>query len=297
MQKNVLLTGSEGYIGKHIRAELVANNILVHSLDRQYGRDYRFVTAGELVHWNITDIIHCGADISVPESTKNPIKYYDNNVSGTINLVASAVDARIPGTFYFSSSAAAGLEHGNPYGRTKSVIEDFLSDVSNAYDHFKCMSLRYFNVAGANPKRRLGPSLDDYHIIPALIRAAMDDTEFHLYGTNLATETGTCVRGYIHVQDIAEAYVELLNLNLGMNNLIFDVAHNGVFSNRYIIEKVQEITGRRIRLIEHENKRSGDPDSIKPNRDKLTILGIDHTRNVTMMIEDNFEYWKQLHTL
>ena len=158
--------------------------------------------------------------IAVGESVQLPLKYYENNVSRTVTLFRAMIDSGV-NRFIFSSSAAvygepeivpipedARLCPTSPYGRTKYFVEEILRDLDSS-NGFRSVSLRYFNAAGADPSGEIGEShVPETHLIPLVMRAAMDESYvIKVFGTDYDTRDGTCVRDYIHVNDLADAHV------------------------------------------------------------------------------------------
>jgi UDP-glucose 4-epimerase len=264
MPDTVLVTGGAGYIGSHIVVELAragcapvvldsfANSTpaIVPRLEALAGRpvpsiaaDVRDIAALRAAFHDhpITAVIHCAGLKSVAESEERPLAYYDVNVGGALALAEVMGEAGVA-TFVFSSSATvygqpdalpatedAPLQPFNVYGRTKRIVEDFLRDLARANPNWRIAVLRYFNPAGAHASGMLGESGRGRptNLVPLLCRiAAGEDAELTVYGSDWPTPDGTCVRDYIHVQDLAEGHVAALRylashagattLNLGM---------------------------------------------------------------------------------
>jgi UDP-glucose 4-epimerase len=232
----VLVTGGAGYIGSHMACSLVDAGEAVVILDNlSTGMRSLIPQAAQFVQGNVGDaalveriigenqvdaIVHMAGSIVVPESISNPLLYYANNVSETLHLIAAAVHAGVR-NFIFSSSAAvygpaqdgpvtedALLAPINPYGRSKMIAEWMLGDTTQAHD-FDHMILRYFNVAGADPRGRTGQSHPmATHLIKRACLAALGRIPcVDIFGTDFPTRDGTGVRDYIHVSDLIEAHV------------------------------------------------------------------------------------------
>jgi UDP-glucose 4-epimerase len=210
--------------------------------------------------------------IAVGESVRDPLKYYDNNVSRTISLLRAMVDGGV-NKFIFSSSAAvygtpetvpipeeSRLSPESPYGRTKYFIEEVLRDLGRAGD-FRSVCLRYFNAAGADPAGDIGEShVPETHLIPLVMRAVLDPAfAVTVFGTDYPTPDGTCVRDYIHVNDLALAHVLALEkLLAGGKSAVYNLGNGRGFSVREVIESVRRVTGRSPRVAEGP-RREGDP--------------------------------------
>ena len=264
MPDTVLVTGGAGYIGSHIVVELAragyapvvldnfANSTpaIVPRLESLAGRpvpsisaDVRDIVALRAAFHDhpISAVVHCAGLKAVGESEERPLAYYDVNVGGALALAEVMGEAGVA-TFVFSSSATVygqpeqlpvtedvPLRPQNVYGRTKRIVEDFLRDLARANPNWRIAVLRYFNPAGAHGSAMLGesPRGRPQNLVPLLCRiAAGEDAELTVFGSDWPTNDGTCVRDYIHVQDLAEGHVAALRylaqhpgattLNLGM---------------------------------------------------------------------------------
>jgi UDP-glucose 4-epimerase len=284
----VLITGGAGYIGSHaVYAFLDAGRQVAVLDDLSTGVRanlpsevpfYRgCVSDRELVsrivaQHGVEGVLHFAGSIVVPESVANPAKYYRNNTSRGLELV----DALIAGgvrRFVFSSTAAvygapervpiaetAPLLPINPYGWSKLFFERQLKDLAAAHG-LACASLRYFNVAGADPKGRTGQSTPQAtHLIKIASQTATGQREsMSVYGTDYPTRDGTCVRDFIHVGDLAEAHVAAYDLlHEGGPSYTFNCGNGRGYSVREVIRAVETAAGRRLRLT-YEGRRAGDP--------------------------------------
>jgi UDP-glucose 4-epimerase len=170
-------------------------------------------------------VMHFAASIVVPESIRNPLKYYRNNTAHALNLIETCVEQKVP-NFIFSSTAAvygiptasevdeaAPLMPINPYGHSKMMVERMLRDVAAAHPGFRYISLRYFNVAGADGKCRIGQAYtESTHLITRALKTAKGEfPRLEIFGTDYPTPDGTCIRDYIHVDDLADAHAVALN--------------------------------------------------------------------------------------
>ena len=299
MAKTIIVTGGCGYIGSHIaRAFKYADsNNKVHLIDRVYrhhtmkGLD-GFVCnnfASDVGLCAISDlspdiIVHCAGTSLVEPSVYDPAEYYENNVNSTIKLLNHIKNFKKKPSILFSSSASVygepqelpipeshPLNPISPYGRTKLMIETMLRDYSNAYD-INSICFRYFNAAGAWPgEYDLGAELGGTHIIARALEASINGKAFNIFGDDYNTPDGTCVRDYIHVLDLAQAHIKVINyLEYNPGFYVFNLGTAQGISNKQIADYVGEKYG--FKFLNYGNKRPGDPailiaDSSKAKRD------------------------------
>ena len=299
----VLVTGGAGYIGSHMVLRLADAGQAVVVLDNlstgfDWAIDHRasFVqgNAGDMelvgkliAEHRITEIVHFAGSIVVPESVSDPLKYYANNTATSRNLIEAAGNGGVK-HFIFSSTAAvygtAGLEPvaetsqlmpESPYGRSKLMTELMLADVAAAHP-LTYGVLRYFNVAGADPKKRSGQSSPTAtHLIKVASQAALGQRpSMGIFGTDFPTPDGTGVRDYIHVSDLVEAHALLLEyLRKGGASVTMNCGYGRGFSVRDVVRTVKQVSGVDFKVIE-EPRRAGDPASIVAKADKVRqVLG------------------------
>jgi len=305
VKPTILVTGGAGYIGSHAVLALQRAGYPVVVLDNLvYGhRDIvDNVLQVELVEGDTNDralldrlfathpiaaVMHFAAYAYVGESVTVPDKYYRNNFTGTLTLLEAMLAASVK-TFVFSSTCATyGVpqvipipeDHPqnpiNPYGASKLMVERVLGDFDVAYD-LKSVCFRYFNAAGADPSGLLGEDhAPETHLIPLLLLAALGQREsISIFGTDYPTEDGTCIRDYIHVNDLASAHVLGIEYLLkGGNSQVFNLGNGSGFSVREVIETARSVTGREIKTVECD-RRAGDPPVLVGSSDKArNILG------------------------
>ncbi len=320
----LLVTGGAGYIGSHtVRALQKAGHtpIIVDNFSRGHRdsvptdvlcieMDIADSTLVEVMkEHEIEGVMHFAAHSQVGESMVNPSIYYDNNVVGSYRLIESARQAGVK-HFVFSSTAAvygepeivpikedAKLEPTNVYGRTKLMIEQMLSDYSKIYG-MTYVALRYFNAAGADPSGEIGEDhTPETHLIPLVLDAALGKRpHITVFGTDYPTEDGTCVRDYIHVNDLASAHVLAMNyLHDGGESTVFNLGSGNGFSVKAIIETAKEVTGIDI-LVEYGDRRAGDPGTLIASSDKIkSVLGWNPVfSNVKDVLKDAWG-WHQFH--
>jgi len=283
----ILVTGGAGYIGSHVVARLgeLGHDVVVYD-NLSTGHDWA-VLHGRLVVGDLADrtllrtviregafdaVMHFAAFIVVDESVREPLKYYRNNFSNALNLAEACHEAGL-NRFIFSSTAAVyGMPAGgrvteetplspiNPYGESKAMFEKALRDLAAA-SGFRYVSLRYFNVAGADEQARIGQAcLDATHLITVSLRTALGKRpELRIFGTDYDTPDGTCIRDYIHIRDLAEAHVHALDhLAGGGESRIYNCGYGHGFSVREVVAKVKRVTGVDFPVVETE-RRAGDP--------------------------------------
>lgn len=285
--KRILIAGGAGYIGSHVNKKLHKHGfstIVIDNLSRGhqksacYGKFFQGDIGNPLdlepIFQNhpIDAIMHFAAHTDVGESVLNPYHYYQNNVCHTLNLLNFAVKYHIKAFVFSSSAAIFGLPQQemideshpknpiNPYGQTKLMTETIFNDFDQAYG-LKTCSLRYFNAAGADPEGeiRLFPRKEN-NLIPRLLRSLRDsNSTFTLYGTDYPTTDGTCIRDYIHVNDLADAHVKgLERLFAHSTSCAYNLGNGRGFSVREVIHAVEKVTGKRLHIVEGK-RRVGDP--------------------------------------
>ena len=283
----VLVTGGAGYVGSHACKALAAAGITPVTFDNLEAGHRWAVKWGPLVVGDLRDtgkldyairkykpagVLHFAAHAYVGESTLNPLKYYDNNVAGTLSLLGSMQAHDIRHIVFSSTCATYGVpkvvpipeDHPqdpiNPYGSSKLVVEWMLRDMAFAHDlRFVC--LRYFNAAGADPDGEIGEAHSpETHLIPLVLDAASGDIpEIAIFGDDYDTPDGTCIRDYIHVSDLADAHVRALKWLLSGGDAMFLNLSNGKgFSVRHVIDAAQRVTGLKVPVVVHP-RRPGDP--------------------------------------
>ncbi|MDP9729103.1 UDP-glucose 4-epimerase GalE [Alicyclobacillus sp. TC] len=300
----ILVTGGAGYIGSHTVAELVDHGHEVTVIDnlsqghRQALEPFPTVEFYQLSLFDeealtqimrekgIESVVHFAAFSLVGQSTKEPLLYYRNNVSGTERLLSAMVTSGVKRIVFSSTAAVYGdpstlpIPEGartlptNPYGETKLAIEKMLRWANEAYA-IKSISLRYFNAAGAHTKYPIGEDhRPESHLIPLVLQTALGQREaIHIYGCDYPTPDGSCVRDYIHVMDLASAHrlaLEWLVENSGSQ--VFNLGNGLGFSVREVIEMAERVVGKPIPIVESD-RRWGDPAVLvaSPERAKLTL--------------------------
>lgn len=319
--KNILVIGGAGYIGSHMVRMLAKqgyNPVVFDNLSKGHKEavaNYPF-ELGDLgdkarltevfKKYGIEAVMHFAAFAEVGESVKEPSKYYHNNVAKVLDLLDALVENDIK-YFVFSSTAATFGEpirpkidesHPqnpiNPYGNTKLMVEKILADFDTAYG-LKATALRYFNASGADDSGEIGESHNpETHLIPIVLQAAAGKrASIKMFGTDYPTPDGTCVRDYVHVNDLARAHILALEKMFKDNvSERFNLGSGNGFSVAEIVKEAKRITGIDF-TVEKAPRRDGDPavlvaDSAKAER----ILGWKPQYNLTRIIETAWN-WEQ----
>lgn len=295
---NILITGGAGYIGSHVVKQLLENSnhqiTIVDNLSTgsiktvktlqeiAKGNNLDFIQA-DLSNFSLIEgiikakkfdaVIHFAASIVVPESVSNPIKYYMNNTVNTTNLIKLCIENNV-NKFIFSSTAAVYGEPEeipvkestqtnpiNPYGMSKLMSETVLTDCGKAYKDFKYIILRYFNVAGADLKIRIGQRFPNAtHLIKVAAETAVGKRDkMYIFGNDYPTKDGTCIRDYIHVDDLADAHIKSLDYLFDKNSSdIFNCGYGEGYSVLEVINTMKEVSGVDFK-VEITGRRAGDP--------------------------------------
>ena len=300
----ILITGGAGYIGSHVaKALLEANRHDVVILDNLCKGSMRAIEAlrkigeFEFVQGSLENtpaieklfkrekfdaIIHFAAFIEVFESTQNPLKYYLNNTANAMNLIALANKYGVK-DFIFSSTAATYGEPDipqvseetpqnpiNPYGRSKLMVEWVLKDAAAANPNFKYGILRYFNVAGAASDGTIGQNYPNAtHLIKVATQTIVGKRDkMSIFGDDYDTKDGTCIRDYIHVEDLASAHLAVLDYLQTNDSAVFNVGYGTGFSVKEVVNEAKKVSGVDFK-VEIAPRRAGDPACLISNADKI----------------------------
>lgn len=319
----VLVTGGAGYIGSHMALELVDAGEDVVVLDNLSTGYRRSVPAGatfvegnvgdpELVSrllrdYEIDAILHFAGSIVVPDSVTDPLGYYLNNTCNSRTLLACAVAAEIP-NFIFSSTAAvygipeinpvtetAVLQPISPYGSSKLMTETMLRDTAKAHP-LRFVALRYFNVAGADPKGRSGQSTPRAtHLIKVASETALGmRPSLEIYGTDYETPDGTCIRDYIHVTDLVRAHLDALRyLRAGGESIVLNCGYGKGFSVLDVVEAVKRAAGHDF-TVRTTGRRAGDPPALVAGAGRIhEVLGWEPRLNDLDTIVEHALAWEK----
>lgn len=325
INSNVLLIGGAGYIGSHMLRNLLAQKIVPVVFDNLSSGFRHFIPSdvpfvkGDLRNnedirkvfkkFRIDKVMHFASSIVVPESVKDPVKYYENNVLSFINLIKEMRQASV-NKIIFSSTAAvyatpkkvpipedAKLDPANPYGQTKLICEKILCDTAAAHTDFSYVIFRYFNVAGAYEKGGIGESHEpETHLIPLVLETALGKRKvLQIFGDDYPTADGTCIRDYIHVDDLCDAhFLALKNLETKARNQIFNLGCQKGFSVKQVIDVVKDVTQKDF-PIKISARRPGDAAKLVADfRKAKRILGWTPKRGLEKMILSAWEWEKAL---
>ena len=312
---NTVVTGVAGYIGGQVALQLKDAGHTVVGIDRrplqkhQKGLLDSFVLADfdsdtafkKLLNVRPDAIVHCAGSSLVGPSIKNPSDYYFNNVAKTLQLISLITKAMPRTRIIFSSSAATygepvmnpicevdPTEPVSPYGQSKLMIDMMLESYRRAYG-LDYVSFRYFNACGADPRGRHGQEPSATHIIARVLESIRDEQEFTLYGDNYPTADGTCVRDYVHVDDIARAHVLALDQKISAG--VYNLGSSMGTSNREIIAAAERITGKTLQVTVGE-QRVGDPPMLTASADKFNaVAGTWQSHNLDDMIRHAWAWY------
>lgn len=317
----VLITGGAGYIGSHCNRYFAEKGVETVVLDDLSRGHREAVTDGRFVEGDFGDrglldkvlgaekfdgIIHFAAFIDVAESVAEPAKYYENNVVKMKTLLDAAVAHGVK-HFVFSSTAAVfgepeyvPIDESHPkkpinaYGATKLIGEQMLADYGRAYGLRSC-SFRYFNAAGDSADGRIGEAHNpEHHLIPLVLRASLANKAMKVFGTDYDTRDGSCIRDYVHVEDLAEAhYLGLKYIMENDGNHAFNLGSSEGFSVLEILHEAERVTGE---PVPHDiaDRRPGDPAVlIASNKKAKDVLGWEPKRSEVQTILRDAWNWEQ----
>jgi UDP-glucose 4-epimerase len=321
----VLVTGGAGFIGSHMALELLDAGEDVLVLDNlSTGFRWAVPEGAKFIEGDVGDqslvrgllqdndidaILHFAGSIVVPESVADPLGYYLNNTCKSRSLIACAVETNIP-NFIFSSSAAvygipkinpvtedATLEPISPYGSSKLMTETMLRDTAKAHP-LRFVALRYFNVAGADPKGRSGQSsAEATHLIKVASETALGmRPRLEVFGTDYETPDGTCIRDYIHVSDLVRAHLDALRyLREGGESIVLNCGYGKGFSVLDVVAAVKKASGKDF-PVHMADRRPGDPAALVAGADRIReVLGwVPRRNNLDTIVEDALSWEKRL---
>ncbi len=322
---SILVTGGAGYIGSHAVYQLIdrGNDVVVidnlqtghrkavHPEAKFYEGDLRDRDFMQEVFSKekIEGVIHFAANSLVGESMEKPLKYYDNNVYGTQVLLETMVAFDVPYIVFSSTAATYGepekvpitedmpTNPTNTYGETKLAMEKMMKWCETAYG-IRFVSLRYFNVAGARQTGEIGEDHNpETHLIPVVLKTALGKREkIVIFGDDYPTADGTCIRDYIHVEDLIDAHILAFDyLKDGGKSDIFNLGSSQGFSVKEIVDMARKVTGKEI-PAEIGPRRPGDPSVLIASSEKAKkVLGWNPVRtNIEQIITDAWN-WHRNH--
>lgn len=316
---NILVIGGAGYIGSHAVKMLAQQGFNVTVYDNLSKGHKEAVTGVTFIEGDLGDkeklaqvfeqyktdaVMHFAAFTEVGESVREPAKYYNNNVVKVLNLLDAMVASEVK-YFVFSSTAATFGEPEmpkiseshpqkpiNPYGQTKLTVEKILHDYDIAYG-LKSAILRYFNAAGADESGLIGEAHNpESHLIPIILQAAKGVREsIKVFGDDYPTKDGTCIRDFVHVNDLSSAHIlalkRIMQLNISDN---FNLGSGSGYSVKEVIESAKKITGKPIK-VEYAPRRAGDPAVLVADSEKAQkVLGWKISYNLDKIISTAWEW-------
>ncbi|WP_156290645.1 UDP-glucose 4-epimerase GalE [Oceanobacillus salinisoli] len=322
---SVLVLGGAGYIGSHAVYQLVEQGekvVIIDNLETGhkeaihpkvtfYEGDIRKLDFLRTVFEkeSIDAVMHFAANSLVGESMERPLKYFDNNVYGTQVLLEAMVEAGVKHIIFSSTAATYGEPKSVPitetmptnptstYGETKLIMEKMMKWTEKAHG-IKFVSLRYFNVAGAKDTSEIGEDhRPETHLVPIILQTALGQrSHITIFGDDYDTNDGTCIRDYVHVDDLAHAHLLALDyLRKGGDSNIFNLGSNEGFSVKEMIETAREVTGKEI-PVQIGKRRPGDPSILIASSEKAkNVLGWNPTRTSVMQIIQDAWNWHSSH--
>lgn len=319
----ILVTGGAGYIGSHAarffheqghevwvidslefghRQAVAGSNLIVANL---YDK---MLVENVLTRNNIEAVVHFAAYAQVGESVTDPLKYYRNNVSVTVGLLEAMKQAGVGKIVFSSTCATYGIPEKvpmteetpqfpiNPYGRSKLIIEWALADAAAAHG-LGYAALRYFNASGAHPSGEIGEDHSpESHLIPLILQVALGQREFiSIFGTDYPTPDGTCIRDYIHVEDLASAHLAALQKLQPGQGLHLNLGTGKGYSVKEVIATCEEVTGKKI-AVKTGPRRAGDPPALVASSSKAQqVLGWQPKYTDLRAIVETAWKWHQSH--
>jgi UDP-glucose 4-epimerase len=319
----ILVVGGAGYIGSHLVKELVEKEevVVLDNLTTGHRQavDSRAVfVEGDLGNeedlqmifksYPIEAVMHFAAFSLVGESVVDPLKYYQNNVAATLTLLKVMMKNNVKNFIFSSTAATYGIPDVelidettptrpiNPYGHSKLMIEQILSDFSKSYG-LNYVILRYFNAAGAHQSAVIGESHDpETHLIPIILQQLLGQREkVSVFGSDYDTADGTCIRDYIHVTDLASAHILALEALLTgkKSTEIYNLGNGLGYSVKEVIETCEKVTGVEAN-VEMADRRAGDPAMLVASSQKIySELGWKAERNLERIIADAWKWHQQ----
>ena len=327
----ILLTGGAGFIGSHIARSLLlnrhtikiidnlsnSNHVVIDNLQAQTNQIVQFANTDvlhqndllvEMQAYQPDVVIHLAGLKSVSDSMREPMNYYATNVSGTINVLRSMDHVGCKKIIFSSTATVYGdaqylpldeqhpIKPHNPYGYSKYMAEQVITDWSRNHQKNTAIILRYFNPIGSSPDYKFGenPLQAPTNLLPVLIKSAKSNSEFYIYGNDYSTDDGTAERDFIHVMDLAEAHVLAALTELSCETHVLNLGTGRPTSVKKMVETFSEISGTQLK-VKVKKRRAGDIESSWTKNDyALQSLGWKPTRSVRDGIADAWNFSKKI---
>lgn len=320
---NILVTGGAGYVGSHTVRLLAREGHDVWTYDNLSTGHLQAIPQGRLIEGDLHNsprlvqvmrekrieaVMHFAAFALVGESVEEPAKYYRNNVIGSLSLLDAMREAGV-WRIVFSSTTATygeptkmpisedeGQQPINPYGFTKLVVEHSLADYSRSYG-FGYAALRYFNAAGASPDGDIGEDHDpESHLIPIVLQTALGQRKLiTIFGADYPTDDGTCIRDYVHVDDLGDAHMKALEQLKPGEGLQLNLGTGRGYSVREVVDACKRVSGKDFEVVEGA-RRAGDPPVLiaDSSRAQTTLGWNPHYRDINSIVETAWN-WHSRH--
>jgi UDP-glucose 4-epimerase len=320
MIEKILITGGAGYIGSHLTNAMVNKKKMVILVDDLSTGHKNLINKKSIFYklnvyskkikkictkYKITSLIHLAASLSVEESEKNPIKYYNNNFLNTIKLLDSIRGSEIKKIIFASTCSIYGesnlpfkennkIDPKNNYGFSKYLCEEFIKNFCNK-NNINYAILRYFNVAGSDYKNNIGQINNNGQLIKNICTNILKNKPIHVYGKDYNTKDGTCVRDYIHIKDLTDIHIKVLNYLNKKKNIVLNCGYQKPSSVLEVINSFKKNSKNKI-TIKFSKRRTGDPAIAYANNGKLRKLINFKPKfaNLDKIVKDSLYFEKKL---
>jgi len=315
---NILVTGGAGYIGSHLIERLKKKVIIVDNLstgsEELINKKSLFINedisntdkiVNIILKFKIETIIHLAASLSVEESVSNPQKYYENNINGTISILKACKSSCVKNIIFSSTAAVYGDQKKgkynendltfpeNPYGLSKLISEELIKKFCKL-NKINYGILRYFNVVGSNYKKNIGQINSSDHLFKNCAKSIIKNKKIKIYGTDYTTEDGTAIRDYIHVNDLADIHLIILNYISKKFSITINCGYGHGYSVKNIVNEFLKYN-KKIKVI-YQKRRSGDASKVIADSNilKKKFKWKPKFNNISKMVKDTIVWEKYL---